>query len=79
MEKLNFERQKLFLIIGRKQTLACFSIVIVRNVFNSGLYSSQDSIKMSLFWNRTVFKSGLYSSQASISELTVILKNNTFV
>ena len=58
MEKLNFERQKLFLIIGRKQTLACFSIVIVRNVFNSGLYLSQDSIKMSLFWNRTVFKSG---------------------
>ena len=44
---------------------------MLRNIFGSGLYSSQDSIKMSLIWNRTVFKSGLYSSQASNSELTV--------
>ena len=41
---------------------------MLRNIFGLGLYSSQDSINMSLM---TVFKSGFYSSQASINEFTV--------
>ena len=45
--------------------------VIIRKIFKSGLYSSQDSIKMSHLWTRTLFELGLYSSQASINDSTV--------
>ena len=54
-----------------KQYFGLFMFVIIRKIFKSGLYSSQDSIKMSHLWTRTIFELGLYSSQASINDSTV--------
>ena len=56
-----------------KQYFGLFMFVIIRKIFKSGLYSSQDSIKMSHLWTRTIFELGLYSSQASINDSTVWL------
>ena len=41
---------------------------IVRTIFKLGLYSNQDSNKVSCLWIRTLFESGLNMSQASIRE-----------
>ena len=42
-----------------------------RIIFESGLYSSQDSINISYLWIRTLFELGLYLSQASNNDSTV--------
>ena len=54
-----------------KQYFGLFMFVIIRKIFKSGLYSSQDSIKMSHLWTRTIFELGLYSSQASNNDSTL--------
>ena len=54
------------------------SLIYLETVLNQlGLYSSQESIKISCLWTRSLFELGLYSSQASIKDSTVILQNYT--
>ena len=56
-------------------TFRLLRLVIARTLFESGLYSSQDSIKISCLWTRTLFELGLYSSQASNNDSTVYIVN----
>ena len=48
--------------------------MVSRIIFESGLYSSQDSIEISYLWIRTLFELGLYLSQASNNDSTVDVK-----